>query len=111
MAAQNGTSVAGTADVVKSDGTFTLTVKLTGLAAGSSHVSHIHLGKCAAPGGVAYALQQLIADGSGAGSMVTVVPTSFSVPSSGWYVNIHRGPDFSAPANAPSISCGDMPNT
>jgi hypothetical protein len=109
MAAQNGTSVAGTADVVKSDGTFTLTVKLTGLAAGSSHVSHIHLGKCAAPGGVAYALQQLIADGSGAGSMVTVVPTSFSVPSSGWYVNIHRGPDFSAPANAPSISCGDMP--
>lgn len=111
MAAQNGGAVAGTADVVKSDGAFTLTVKLTGLAANSSHISHIHVGKCSAPGGVAFALQQLLADGAGAGSMVTVVPAAFSVPSSGWYVNIHRGPDFSAPANAPSISCGDVPTT
>ena len=27
----------------------------------------------------------------------------------GWYVNVHHGPDFSAPANGPSISCGDLP--
>jgi hypothetical protein len=109
MSAQNISSVNGTADVVSAAGSFTLTVKLTGLAANSSHISHIHTGSCAAPGGVAFALQQLIADASGAGTMVTVVPSGYSVPSSGWYVNIHRGPDFSAPANAPSISCGDMP--
>jgi hypothetical protein len=101
--------VAGTADVVQSAGTFTLTVKLTGMTPNSSHISHIHLGRCSAPGGVAFALQQLIADGSGAGSMITVVPAAFSVPSSGWYVNIHHGPDFSTPANAPSIACGDVP--
>jgi hypothetical protein len=110
MAAQNGSKVSGTADVVKSAGSFTLTVKLTGLPANSSHVSHIHAGKCAMPGGVAYALQQLVADSSGAGTMDTVVPTGYAVPAFGWYVNIHHGPDFSAPANAPSISCGDMPN-
>jgi hypothetical protein len=111
MAAQNGSKVSGTADVVKSAGSFTLTVNLTGLPANSSHVSHIHAGKCAMPGGVAYALQQLVADSSGAATMDTVVPTGYTVPAFGWYVNIHHGPDFSAPANAPSISCGDMPNT
>jgi hypothetical protein len=109
IAAQNGSTVAGTADVVQSAGTFTLTVKVTGMTPNSSHISHIHLGRCSAPGGVAFALQQLIADGSGAGSMITVVPAAFSVPPSGWYVNIHHGPDFSAPANAPSIACGDVP--
>jgi hypothetical protein len=110
MAAQNGSQVSGTAAIVKSAGSFTLTVKLTGLPANSSHVSHIHAGKCAMPGGVAYALQQLVADSSGAATMDTVVPTGYAVPAFGWYVNIHHGPDFSAPANAPSISCGDMPN-
>ena len=109
MTAQNGSSVSGTADVVKTAGSFTLTVKLTGLPSNSSHVSHIHAGNCAMPGGVAFALQQLIADSSGAATMITVVPASYSVPSFGWYVNIHHGPDFSAPANAPSVSCGDMP--
>jgi hypothetical protein len=109
MGAQNGSSVSGTADVVKSAGSFTLTVKLTGLQANSSHIAHIHAGKCAVPGSVAYALQQVIADSSGAATMNTVVATGYSVPAFGWYVNIHHGPDFSAPANAPSISCGDMP--
>ena len=109
MGAQNGSSVLGTADVVKSTGSFTLTVKLTGLQANSSHIAHIHAGKCAVPGSVAYALQQVIADSSGAATMNTVVATGYSVPAFGWYVNIHHGPDFSAPANAPSISCGDMP--
>jgi hypothetical protein len=109
MAAQNGSSVSGTADVAKSAGSFTVTVNLTGLPPNSSHIAHIHAGKCAAPGGVAFALQQLIADPSGASATTTVVPAGYAVPSFGWYVNIHRGPDFSVPANAPSISCGDMP--
>jgi opacity protein-like surface antigen len=109
MAAQNGSSVTGTADVVRSGDSFTLTVKLTGLAASSRHVSHIHSGRCSAPGGVTFALQQVIADSSGAATMMTVVPAGYSVPAYGWYVNIHHGPDFSAPANAPSVSCGDMP--
>jgi hypothetical protein len=109
MAAENASAVLGTADVVVSGASFTLTVKLTGLLPNSSHISHIHSGKCAAPGGVAYALQQLVADAAGAGTTTTVVPASYAVPTSGWYVNIHHGPDFSAPANSPSVSCGNMP--
>jgi phage tail sheath gpL-like len=109
MAAQNASSVSGTADVVTTGASFTLTVKLTGLVPNSSHISHIHSGKCATPGGVAYALQQLVADAAGGGTMTTLVRASYSVPASGWYVNIHHGPDFSAPANSPSVSCGDMP--
>src|ERR1700682_4397547 len=85
MAAQNGSAVAGTADVVRSGASFTLTVKLTGLAFSSSHISHIHSGKCAAPGGVAFALQQLVADASGAATMTTLVPAGYAVPASGWY--------------------------
>src|SRR5258708_9778850 len=103
MGAQNGSSVSGTADVVKSAGSFTLTVKLTGLQANSSHITHIHAGKCAVPGSVAYALQQLVADSSGAASGMTVVPTGYPVPPLCWHVNIPNRPDRSAPAHAPTL--------
>jgi hypothetical protein len=109
MLAQNGTTVAGTGSVVTSADSFSLTIKLTGLAPNSSHVSHIHAGACSAPGGIAFALQQVIADSAGAATITTAVPSGYLVPTSGWYVNVHHGPDFSAPANAPSDSCGDLP--
>src|SRR5712664_2838205 len=101
MRAQNGSSVSGTADVVKSAGSFTLTVKLTGLQANSSHITHIHAGKCAVPVSVTYALQQLVADSSGAASVMTVVTTGYSVTSFGWYVNIHHGLVFLVLARPP----------
>src|ERR1700682_2031106 len=72
MGAQNGSTVLGTADVVKSAGSFTLTVQLTGLPATPSHVAPLHAGKCSAPGGVAYALQQVTADASAAAPVTTV---------------------------------------
>jgi hypothetical protein len=109
MTAQNGSGAAGTGQVVKGTGSFTVTIKLTGMPANSSHISHVHKGSCATPGGVAYALQQVIADSSGAATVVSTVPADYSVPAGGWYVNVHHGPDFSAPANGPSISCGDLP--
>lgn len=109
MAAQNGSGVSGTGQVVKGTGSFKLTIKLTGMAPNSSHISHIHSGTCAKPGGVAFALQQVIADSAGAATVTSTLSSDYSVPASGWYVNVHHGPDFSAPANAPSITCGDMP--
>lgn len=109
MTAQNASGVAGAGQVVKGTGSFTVTIKLTGLAANSSHISHVHKGSCAKPGGVVYALSQVIADSSGATTVLSTVPADYSVPADGWYVNVHRGPDFSAPANGPSISCGDLP--
>ena len=109
MAAQNGSGAGGTGTVVKVAGSFTVTIKLTGLTPNSSHISHVHNGACAKPGGIAYPLSQVIADSSGAATVVSIVPAAYSVPASGWYVNVHHGPDFSAPANGPSISCGDLP--
>jgi hypothetical protein len=109
MAAQNGSGAAGTGTVVKVAGSFKVTIKLTGLMPNSSHISHVHNGACAKPGGIAYPLSQVIADSSGAATVVSIVPAAYSVPASGWYVNVHHGPDFSAPANGPSISCGDLP--
>lgn len=108
MAAQNGSGVSGSGEIVKGTDSFTLTVNFTGMTPGSTHVSHIHVSSCAVPGGVAFALQPVVADSSGAATMTTTVPAAYTVPKSGWYVNIHHGPDFSAPANAPSISCGDL---
>jgi hypothetical protein len=110
MVAQNGSGVAGTGTVVKVAGSFTVTIKLTGLTPSSSHISHVHSGACAKPGGIAYPLSQVIADSSGAATVLSIVPAAYSVPTSGWYVNVHHGPDFTAPANGPSISCGDLPS-
>jgi hypothetical protein len=109
MAAQNGSGVAGTGTVVKAAGSFTVTIKLTKLGPNSSHVSHLHAGSCAVNGGIAFALQQVIADSTGAATIATTVPAGYVVPASGWYVNVHHGPDFSEAEYAPSDSCGNLP--
>jgi len=109
MGAQNGSGVVGTGQIVKGTGSFVVTIKLTGLTPNSSHVSHVHTGSCAKSGGIAYALQEVIADSSGAATVTSTVMVPYSVPTGGWYVNVHHGPDLSAPANVPSISCGDLP--
>lgn len=111
MKAQNGSGVSGTGQIVESNGSFTVTIKLTGFAPSSSHISHIHAGRCAAPGGIAYALQQVIADSAGAATTTTTIPVQYAVPVSGWYVNVHHGPDFTDADYAPSDSCGDLSAT
>jgi CHRD domain len=108
MAAQNGSTATGTGQIVKASDSFTLTIKLTGMVPMSSHISHIHAGGCGVPGGIVFALQQVIADASGAATATTIVPAKYLVPSSGWYVNVHTGPDFTEPDYAPSTSCGDL---
>ena len=108
MKAQNGTHVTGTGQIVKGTDSFTLTIKLTGLGPSSSHVSHVHVGSCAAQGGIAYALQQVMADSSGAATTTSSLQIAYSIPVSGWYVNVHHGPDFTEPGYAPSDSCGDL---
>ncbi|HEX9098067.1 MAG TPA: CHRD domain-containing protein [Candidatus Dormibacteraeota bacterium] len=108
MTAQNGSGVSGTAEVVKANASFTLTVKLTGMTPGSIHVSHVHAGGCSHPGGIVYKLTSVVADSSGVATTTTIVPAEYLVPASGWYVNIHFGPDFTEAEYAPSISCGDL---
>ena len=109
MAAQNGSGASGTGTVVRSADSFTITIKLTRLMPNSSHVSHLHDGRCGAPGGIAFALKQVIADSAGGATIVSTVPIRYAVPASGWYVNVHHGPDFTEAEYAPSDSCGDLP--
>jgi hypothetical protein len=108
MVAQNHSGVSGTGNIIMGTDSFTVTIKLTGFAPNSSHVSHLHAGRCAQPGGIAYALVQVIADASGAATVTSTVPATFTVPASGWYVNVHHGPDFTEAEYAPSDSCGDL---
>jgi hypothetical protein len=108
MKAQNNSTAAGSGQIVTAGNSFTLTIRLTGMVPMSSHVSHVHAGACGVPGGIVYALQQVIADASGAATATTIVPGKYLVPASGWYVNVHTGPDFTEPDYAPSTSCGDL---
>jgi hypothetical protein len=66
MTTQNGSGVTGTGEIIRATGSFTLTIKLTGMTPNSSHVSHLHAARCGVPGGIVYALQQVIADSAGA---------------------------------------------
>jgi hypothetical protein len=109
MGAMNASGVTGTGQVYKGTGSFTVAIQLQGLKANSSHVSHVHIGSCAKPGGVAYALLQVVADSSGKATATTTVAEYYSMPATGWYVNVHFGPDFTEAEYAPSVSCGDLP--
>ena len=109
MGSMNGSGVTGTGQVYKGSGSFTVSIQIHGLKANSSHVSHVHVGSCAKPGGVAYALLQVVADAAGNATATSIVAEYYSMPSKGWYVNVHNGPDFTEPEYAPSVSCGDLP--
>src|SRR4029077_11405304 len=107
MTAQNGSGVSGTGDVVKATGSFTITIKLPGIPPGSMHISHVHAGGCSHPGGIVFNLTSVAADSSGVATTKSVVPAEYLVRTSGWYVNVHFGPDFTEAEYAPSISSGD----
>jgi hypothetical protein len=108
MLAQNGSAVSGTGQILESAGSFTVTLKLKGMEPGSIHVSHVHAGQCSAQGGIAYALQSVVADSAGTATTVSTVPAGYVIPTSGWYVNVHHGPDFTEAEYAPSDSCGNL---
>ena len=72
--------------------TLSVTTSATGLAPGSSHAEHIHLGSCAAQGKVEYPLNDLVASADGTATATTVIDNvNQPPPASGWYVNVHLG--------------------
>jgi hypothetical protein len=109
MGAMNGSGVTGTGAVIKGAANFVVSIQIHGMKPNSSHVSHVHVGTCAKPGGVAYALLQVVADAAGNATATSTVSEYYSMPSTGWYVNVHEGPDLTEAEYAPSISCGDLP--
>lgn len=109
MISMGGSGVTGTGQVHKGTGNFVVSIQVHGMKPNSSHVSHVHIGTCAKPGGIAYALLQVVADAAGNASATSTVSEYYSMPSTGWYVNVHEGPDLTEAEYAPSVSCGDLP--
>ena len=109
MGQMNASGVTGTGEVYKGAGSFTVSIHLKGMVPNSSHVSHVHVGTCAKPGGIAYALLQVIADGQGNATATSTVSEYYSMPATGWYVNVHEGENMDEAEYLPSISCGDLP--
>jgi hypothetical protein len=72
--------------------TLTVSVTANGLASGSAHAEHIHLGSCDAQGGVHFPLDDLVASPDGTAQTTTVIQNvDQAPPASGWYVNVHLG--------------------
>jgi hypothetical protein len=88
----------------------TLTVKLTvsGLVPNSKHEAHIHAGSCESQGAVVHPLPTVVADASGNYSATDTIPNVSSIPSSGWYVNIHYSTDMSTQTGFDPIACGNV---
>lgn len=93
--------------LTKDNGVFFLELQITGLQAGSSHVSHVHAGSCKAPGAIRFALNQVVADGTGAADTRSEVPASFPPATGHYYVVVHQGPDMQG-SNAAYMLCGNL---
>ena len=101
------TSASGKITVVATPTSTTIELVISGLAADSSHVSHVHSGSCQQPGGILYALNQVVADGTGAADTRTTINARYPPASGHWYVVVHAGPDMQG-ANATYLLCGNL---
>jgi hypothetical protein len=102
-----GAKAAGTISVTTQSGSMTIELKITGLQANSSHVSHIHIGKCAARGGIKFALNQVVADGQGDADIKTTLKAIYPPTTGTWYVVVHAGPDMQG-TNSTYLLCGNI---
>jgi hypothetical protein len=86
-----------------------VTVTVSGLEPTSTHAVHIHTGSCQSQGGIAYGFpadKYLKADGSGKATETVTFDNVTSIPTSGWYVNVHRGTNMQSSIDFDPIACG-----
>src|SRR5665213_4522165 len=101
------TSTKGTITVTTSGSSLTVELKITGLQAASIHVSHIHIGTCAARGAIKYALNPVIADDQGTADVKSTVKATYPPTSGSWYVVVPVGPDMTG-TNSKYLLCGNL---
>ena len=102
-----GTKAAGTIRVSTQSGFITIGLKITGLQANSSHISHVHVGKCSARGAIKFALNQVVADGQGDVDIKTTFKAAYPPATGTWYVVVHAGPDMQG-TNSQYLLCGNL---
>ena len=106
IAGKDGAAVHGTGTAKSEDKTTEVEIKLMGDAEGSVRPWHIHIGSCAAAGGVfggARSYTPITIDAKGNGMAKVSVPAS--LPDTGhFYVNIHE----SSANMGKIVACGDL---
>lgn len=103
LAPLNGSAVSGVAFLVKDTrpGKVDVFMQVTGLAPNSDHPTHIHRGaSCSAGGVILFPLPDLKANAQGVAIMQATI-NARSIPSSGWYINVHQGPGMDT-----ALACG-----
>ena len=98
----------GTMTVTTQGGSLTVELKISGLQAGSIHVSHIHIGTCANRGGIVRALNPVIADSQGDADTKSTLNLKYPPASGHLYVVVHVGPDMLTKTNAQYLLCGNL---
>jgi len=106
--ASAGEMVSGMALLALSGTTLTVKLSLSGLEPNSMHAAHIHAGSCESQGAVVYPLTTVVADASGKANVTTTIPNVPSIPSSGWYVNVHHSTNLSTQTGFDPIACGNV---
>src|SRR2546430_10497407 len=102
-----GVTASGTITLLADQSTTAIELKVSGLQANSSHVSHIHLGTCQSRGGIAFALNQVVADGQGMADVRSRLDLTYPPSGTTWYVVVHAGPDMQG-TNASYLLCGNL---
>jgi plastocyanin len=110
LSPKNNSSVTGNAMLNFIDvGKLQVQVQVSGLAPNSVHPEHIHGGTCADGGPITIPLNDLTAGPDGKATSTTIIngPPWFTIPSRGWFINVHQGPTMSD-GEATPIACGDV---
>ena len=106
--ASAGETVSGMSQLTLADSTLTVKLTVSGLEPNSKHTAHIHAGSCESQGAVIYPLTTVVADASGKANVTTTISNVSSIPSSGWYVNVHHSTDLSTQTGFDPIACGNV---
>jgi hypothetical protein len=102
-----GATSSGTITLTARADAMTVQLDIKGLPSNSSHISHIHVGTCSQRGSIAFALNQVIADGQGMSITRTTLKASYPPRSGHWYVVVHSGADMQG-TNAKYLLCGNL---
>lgn len=104
---EQGVTASGTILLTAGSSTTTIELIVQGLPANSAHVSHIHLGSCQSRGGIAFALNPVVADGQGMADVRSRLDLNYPPSGTTWYVVVHAGPDMVG-SNASYLLCGNL---
>ena len=105
--AHGGEGAYGRARLSVTGTTLTVTLMMEGLAPGSKHAVHIHVGNCEKQGAVVHSLKTVVADADGHAHVVTTIQNVKAIPGN-WYVNVHNGTDLTTQAGFQPIACGNV---